>query len=193
MKVFALLAVAIVMCVEAVPYHGHVNTGSSNVHRSDDGHGNYAFSYDENHASGGSFRKEKGGHGVQVGSYGLTDHDGRQRIVNYVADAHGFRASIKTNEPGVDSKEDPADVSINGGHGIVSHGPVVGYAKAEYGHGGYNHGGYNGGYGNGYGYGNGGYGNGHGISGSYGVNIHHASYAEPTKVIAYGYGGHGKY
>ncbi|CAG2166278.1 unnamed protein product [Oppiella nova] len=180
MKFFALLAVAIVVCVDAVPYLGHVNTGSSNVQRSDDGHGNYAFAYDEQHASGGSFRKEKGGHGVQVGSYGLTDHDGRQRIVNYVADAHGFRADIKTNEPGVDPKEDPADVSINGGHGYarVSHGPVLGLAVAEVGHGGIGYGGL------------GGIGYGHGLGpiGSYGVKINHVGYAEPAKVLAYGYG-----
>ncbi|XP_017490652.1 PREDICTED: cuticle protein 14-like, partial [Rhagoletis zephyria] len=85
---FALVASAV-----AVPYAGIVNTGSSAVSRSDDGHGNYAFGYNEDHATGGTFRKEKGGPGVQVGSYGLRDADGRVRTVNYVADALGFRAS----------------------------------------------------------------------------------------------------
>lgn len=112
MKYFALLALAVVACVEA---NGIVNTGSSQVMRKDDGHGNYAFAYDEQHHSGGSSRSETGGHGWQKGSYTLNDADGRKRIVNYVADAHGFRADIKTNEPGVDPKEDPAAVSINGG------------------------------------------------------------------------------
>lgn len=79
------------------------------------GHGNYAFAYNEDHATGGTFRKEKGGHGVQVGSYGLRDADGRVRVVNYVADALGYRASIQTNEPGVDPKQDPAAVDINNG------------------------------------------------------------------------------
>ena len=64
------------------------------------GHGNYIFGYDENHSTGGSFRKEKGGPGIQIGSYGLRDSDGRMRIVNYVADLNGFRASVETNEPG---------------------------------------------------------------------------------------------
>ena len=88
------------------------------------GHGNYAFGYNEDHATGGTFRKEKGGPGVQVGSYGLRDHDGRMRTVNYVADALGFRASISTNEPGVDPKQDPAAADINGG-GIAIAAPVL--------------------------------------------------------------------
>jgi len=169
MKFFALLSVAVVVCVEAVPV---LNTGSSHVQRSDDGHGNYAFAYKEQHASGGTSRQEKGGPGYQAGSYTLNDHDGRQRVVNYVADAHGFRANIKTNEPGVDGKEDPADVSINGGGYIAGPaygyaGPVlaagpVGYAAPEA-----------------YGYGGPSYG---GPLGSYSASIHHTSY--PAKVIA---------
>ncbi|GFR25702.1 adult-specific rigid cuticular protein 15.7 [Trichonephila clavata] len=34
------------------------------------------------------------------GIYTIADIDGRARRVDYVADAHGFRASVKTNEPG---------------------------------------------------------------------------------------------
>ena len=62
---------------------------------SQSGLGNYNFGYNEDHATGGTFRKESGtgGHGVQ-GSYGLRDADGRMRTVNYVADALGFRASV---------------------------------------------------------------------------------------------------
>ncbi len=59
MKFFILLAV--VASAAAVP--GIVNTGRSDVSRSDDGLGNYAFGYNEDHATGGSFRKEKGGPG----------------------------------------------------------------------------------------------------------------------------------
>ena len=51
---------------------------------------------------------------MQVGSYGLRDADGRIRTVNYVADALGFRASVSTNEPGVDPKQDPAATSLTG-------------------------------------------------------------------------------
>lgn len=77
------------------------------------GLGNYAFGYNEGHATGGSFRKESGNAaGVVAGSYGLAVADGRQRVVNYVADAAGFRADIKTNEPGVEPK-DPANTAIN--------------------------------------------------------------------------------
>ena len=35
-----------------------------------------------------------------TGSYGYTDGHGIYRQVDYVADKNGFRASIKTNEPG---------------------------------------------------------------------------------------------
>lgn len=64
--------------------------------------GNYAFGYDENHSTGGTFRRESSdAWGNKVGSYGLRDADGRVRVVNYVADGHGFRAAISSNEPGV--------------------------------------------------------------------------------------------
>ncbi|UYV73588.1 hypothetical protein LAZ67_10004173 [Cordylochernes scorpioides] len=87
-------------------------TGASTQFRTQDNLGNYAFGYDEGHATGGTFRRESGSHGVKVGSYGLRDIDGRMRVVNYVADAAGFRADIKTNEPGVEPK-DPAATLIN--------------------------------------------------------------------------------
>ncbi|XP_022647425.1 calphotin-like isoform X2 [Varroa destructor] len=87
--------------------------GASVLYRTEDGLGNYQFGYDEKHRTGGSFRKEKGdGYGRKVGSYGLHDADGRVRVVNYVADEHGFRASVETNEPGV-APEDPAATAIN--------------------------------------------------------------------------------
>jgi len=81
--------------------------------------GNYAFGYNEDHATGGTFRKEKGGPGVQVGSYGLRDADGRVRTVNYVADALGFRASVDTNEPGVDPHQPAAATTLNGAAPVV--------------------------------------------------------------------------
>jgi hypothetical protein len=49
--------------------------------------------------------------GVVTGSYGYTDAQGLQRIVEYIADAGGFRASVKTNEPGT-ANANPADVII---------------------------------------------------------------------------------
>ncbi|XP_046910210.2 uncharacterized protein LOC124491582 isoform X1 [Dermatophagoides farinae] len=120
--------ITIVQCIpqpQPQPISTIVNTGSSAVARSEDGHGNYAFGYNENHATGGSFRKEKGAPGIQIGSYGLRAADGRMRIVNYVADVNGFRASVETNEPGttVDSKQmQPAALNIINGHTVVGDG-----------------------------------------------------------------------
>ncbi|GFT61329.1 adult-specific rigid cuticular protein 15.7, partial [Nephila pilipes] len=46
-------------------------------------------------------RSEVGdGYGNKKGSYTITDIDGRARRVDYVADGHGFRTSVRTNEPG---------------------------------------------------------------------------------------------
>jgi hypothetical protein len=104
-----------------------IGTGASTQYRSQDNLGNYAFGYNEAHATGGSFRKETGSHGVVAGSYGLAVADGRQRVVNYVADGAGFRADIKTNEPGVEPK-DPANVAINKAPVVVA--PAVHYAAA---------------------------------------------------------------
>jgi len=98
---------------------GVLETGASSQFRSQDNIGNYAFGYNEDHASGGSFRREQGAPGVQVGSYGLRDADGRVRVVNYVADAAGFRANVQSNEPGVEPK-DPANVLINKAAAIVA-------------------------------------------------------------------------
>src|SRR6218665_3803608 len=43
------------------------------------------------------------------------------RVVNYIADALGYRASISTNEPGTDVKQDPAAVDLNYvGHGYAA-------------------------------------------------------------------------
>ena len=81
--------------------------------------GNYAFGYNEDHATGGTFRRETGSPGMAHGSYGLRTIDGRVRVVNYVADGHGFRANIQTNEPGVDQDQDPASVLINKAAAIV--------------------------------------------------------------------------
>jgi len=104
----------------AVLHAGIVNTGASSQFRSQDNIGNYAFGYNEDHSTGGTFRRESGGPGHQVGSYGLRDADGRVRVVNYVADGAGFRANIQTNEPGVDSSRDPAAVLINKAAAIVA-------------------------------------------------------------------------
>ncbi|XP_054163236.1 adult-specific rigid cuticular protein 15.5-like [Oppia nitens] len=103
----------------AAPVVGVLESGASSQFRSQDNVGNYAFGYNEDHATGGTFRREQGAPGVQVGSYGLRDADGRVRVVNYVADAAGFRANVQSNEPGVEPK-DPANVLINKAQAIVA-------------------------------------------------------------------------
>lgn len=55
------------------------------------------------------------------GSYGYKDAWGIYRHVDYIADKYGFRAHIKTNEPGTAPK-DPAAVKMSShpvpaGHG----------------------------------------------------------------------------
>ncbi|XP_013787228.1 cuticle protein-like [Limulus polyphemus] len=58
------------------------------------------------------FRKEETeGSDVIKGSYGYTDVAGLYRKVEYIADARGFRALIKTNEPGT-TNQNSADVEI---------------------------------------------------------------------------------
>lgn len=59
------------------------------------------------------YRNEQGDQNGNVkGTYGYTDAQGLYRVVEYVADENGFRANIRTNEPGVDGKESPADVVL---------------------------------------------------------------------------------
>lgn len=54
---------------------------------------NYFF-----HSGGATnFRQETGGPKSVKGSYGLTDVDGRTRLVNYQADKFGFVATVDTN------------------------------------------------------------------------------------------------
>jgi len=91
-------------------FHGH--GGTSNSFRKQDDHGNYAFGYDIVDKIGATnFRKESGdGYGNKIGSYGLHDVDGRLRVVDYVADGHGFRAKIRTNEPGTANRDSAAAI-----------------------------------------------------------------------------------
>ncbi|UYV73579.1 hypothetical protein LAZ67_10004142 [Cordylochernes scorpioides] len=75
----------------------------------------YKFGYDVKDEYGATnFRDEEGdGHGAVKGSYGYRDPEyGLYRIVEYVADHDGFRAQVKTNEPGTQS-QDPAHVRFN--------------------------------------------------------------------------------
>ncbi|GIY76711.1 hypothetical protein CDAR_603901 [Caerostris darwini] len=74
----------------------------------------YKFDYNVNDEQGTShYRTEEGdGSGAVRGTYGYTDYQGIYRVVEYVADAGGFRASIRTNEPGTDDTQSPAGVQL---------------------------------------------------------------------------------
>ncbi|XP_067137286.1 cuticle protein 10.9-like [Centruroides vittatus] len=73
----------------------------------------YDFGYDVQDSYGNQqFRKETSdGKGRVVGSYGYTDAYGIYRIVEYVADEFGYRAKVKTNEPGT-ANQNPAHVTV---------------------------------------------------------------------------------
>jgi len=74
----------------------------------------YKFGYDVKDSYGSTLQQKEEGdaHGNKRGSYGYTDGHGIYRQVDYIADKSGFRAVIKTNEPGTDD-QDPADVKIS--------------------------------------------------------------------------------
>lgn len=74
----------------------------------------YNFEYNAADEEGNKhYRNEQGDQNGNVkGTYGYNDVQGLYRIVEYVADENGFRVNIKTNEPGVDDKESPADVVL---------------------------------------------------------------------------------
>ncbi|CAL1290256.1 unnamed protein product [Larinioides sclopetarius] len=72
----------------------------------------YSFNYVAEGDEGSSSHSETAdGTGVVRGSYSVTDIDGRNRVVDYVAGPEGFVANIRTNEPGTDNAA-PADVTI---------------------------------------------------------------------------------
>ncbi|GIY48170.1 adult-specific rigid cuticular protein 15.7 [Caerostris extrusa] len=62
--------------------------------------------------SASSRQQDGDGYGNRKGSYTITDIDGRARRVDYVADGHGFRATVKTNEPGTAASA-PAAALVN--------------------------------------------------------------------------------
>ncbi|GFT58502.1 adult-specific rigid cuticular protein 15.7 [Nephila pilipes] len=102
-KVTILFAALAAVHASALLGHGALmSTGVSTSARSQDALGNYAFGYDIKDGLGAAnSRSEVGdGYGNKKGSYTIADIDGRARRVDYVADGLGFRATVKTNEPG---------------------------------------------------------------------------------------------
>ncbi|XP_054163368.1 larval cuticle protein A3A-like [Oppia nitens] len=71
----------------------------------------YGFSSTDEYGTQQSRQEQADGSGSVTGSYSLVDPDGRQRVVEYVADGAGFRATVRTNEPGT-ANANPADVEI---------------------------------------------------------------------------------
>ncbi|KAG1650237.1 Cuticle protein 16.8 [Nymphon striatum] len=140
-------------------------------------------------------RQESGdGYGNVKGSYGYTDGYGIYRQVEYTADDYGFKANIKTNEPGT-ANQNPADVSIysdaapakydapktgySGAHKVVAVAPSyrsAGYAAPSYGNSRRA----------GYGYAAPSYG--HGNSGSYSAPGYGLGHARSYSAPAQGYG-----
>ncbi|KAF8763460.1 Adult-specific rigid cuticular protein 15.7 like protein [Argiope bruennichi] len=101
-KITLLCAAFAVVCANPILTTAIVNTGVSSSTRQQDGLGNYAFNYGIVDGLGATNSRAEIGDaaGNKKGAYTLTDIDGRARRVDYVADSLGFRASVKTNEPG---------------------------------------------------------------------------------------------
>lgn len=75
----------------------------------------FSWGYDLSDGYGAAqYHKETGDeYGKRVGSYGYTDAYGIYRQVDYVADEHGFHATVKSNEPGLQKgQESPASTEF---------------------------------------------------------------------------------
>ncbi|XP_022250382.1 uncharacterized protein LOC106466630 [Limulus polyphemus] len=125
-KIFVLCALVAVAYGGLIPAHGLAG-GSSITSRRQDDFGNYAFNYDIVDPLGATNgRWEAGdGYGNTRGAYSLNDIDGRARRVEYVADGAGFRAVVKTNEPGTAPSAPAGVVVASSQPGVVAHGPAV--------------------------------------------------------------------
>ncbi|OQR70599.1 hypothetical protein BIW11_11530 [Tropilaelaps mercedesae] len=74
----------------------------------------YAFSYDIAAPDGRQSRQESGDAlGNVNGQYSFKLNDGRMRNVKYTAGRDGFKASIESNEQGLEANKDPADVTYS--------------------------------------------------------------------------------
>ncbi|KAF8791767.1 Cuticle protein 16.8 like protein [Argiope bruennichi] len=73
----------------------------------------YSFSYTSNTEDGGSSGHQENGDGAGrvTGSYTVTDLEGHNRVIEYIADENGFRATVRTNEPGT-ANLNSADVKM---------------------------------------------------------------------------------
>ena len=71
----------------------------------------YAFGYNIRDELSQQSRQEESDGVVVRGNYGFADARGIQRQVVYVADDAGFRAEVRTNEPGT-ANQNPAAVRL---------------------------------------------------------------------------------
>ncbi|GBL86556.1 hypothetical protein AVEN_194813-1 [Araneus ventricosus] len=100
----------------------------------------YAFGFSVGDHHNEQHRQESGdGHTVR-GSYGFTDANGVHRQVYYVADHAGFRAQVKTNEPGTASQNPASAQVISDVHARDHHGHPSPYARYGIPQGGYGYG-----------------------------------------------------
>ncbi|XP_054710253.1 cuticle protein 10.9-like [Uloborus diversus] len=74
----------------------------------------YAFNYHvaDDHGNVQFRREQADSSGIVSGSYGYMNINGLYRTVDYISDKTGFKAQVKTNEPGVGTGPGPADVEI---------------------------------------------------------------------------------
>ncbi|XP_077548398.1 adult-specific rigid cuticular protein 15.7-like [Haemaphysalis longicornis] len=146
-KVATILSLAALAAAGAIAPHG----GFSRTHRKQDDFGRYSFGYNVvNGLGAANSRYETGAaYGPVVGSYTLADIDGRARRVDYVADKLGFRAVVRTNEPGTKTSLAAAAPYVSAKGPVVPAGFGGGYFPFA--------GGYGGGFGRGFGRGFGGF------------------------------------
>nr|XP_021004606.2 histidine-rich glycoprotein-like [Parasteatoda tepidariorum] len=114
MKMLAKIIIAfVVIGVVAANHHDQHHHEHHHPHP-------YKFGYEVKGKEGSHHRHEEGdGHGGVKGSYGYVDHHGIHREVHYVADKAGYRAEVKTNEPGT-ANQDPAHVKLHS-HAVHHH------------------------------------------------------------------------
>ncbi|KFM80399.1 Cuticle protein 16.8, partial [Stegodyphus mimosarum] len=73
----------------------------------------YEFGYEFGDGNGMTQhrRESANGNGLVQGSYGYTDQNGVYRNVEYKADSEGYRAIVRSNEPGL-SNQNAADATF---------------------------------------------------------------------------------
>ncbi|RWS17569.1 cuticle protein-like protein [Dinothrombium tinctorium] len=86
------------------------------VHRENGPPNPYNFEFkNEDNDGNQQFHSETGDeNGAKRGTYGYSSSNGVYRIVDYIADRNGYKATVRTNEPGVGKHEngDPSDTSF---------------------------------------------------------------------------------